>query len=106
MMPVEDGKISCGFNPIKSAAYLQTSRHALIPRGPVAQFALPELTSNPRILPRVALRAARSTSNGAAATRFLVNTAAAVVPEEDKARAKSGRPLALMPAATAEKENP
>jgi hypothetical protein len=36
----------------------------------------------------------------------LVNTAAAVVSGPDTASAKSGRPLALIPAATAEKENP
>src|ERR1019366_7660800 len=35
-----------------------------------------------------------------------VNIAAAVVSEQAAARAKSGRPLALIPAATAEKENP
>jgi hypothetical protein len=43
---------------------------------------------------------------GAAATRLVVKTAAAVVPEEQLTRAKSGRPLAFIPAATAENENP
>src|ERR1039458_3574584 len=77
-----------------------------MPARPVAQLALPEFTTTARTRPPVETSAARPTSTGAATTRFLVNNAAAVAPPAAATRARSGRPLTLMPAATAEKENP
>src|ERR1039457_2163164 len=101
-----------------------------MPARPVAQLALPEFTTTARTRPPVETSAARPTSTGAATTRFLVNNAAAVAPmaaaelpsvwtlrlrtawagevarPHTSTRPRSGRPLTLMPAATAEKENP
>ncbi len=99
-----------------------------MPLGPVAQFAFPEFTMTARTRPPVESKDALPTSMGAATTRFLVNNATAAAPpaatelrspcrlRSGRARggahphtstsAKSRRPLALMPAATAEKENP
>jgi len=48
----------------------------------------------------------RPTTSGAATTLFLVNSAAADAPAGTLAKATSGRPLTLIPALTAEKENP
>src|SRR5271157_938667 len=101
-----------------------------MPARPVAQLALPEFTTTARTQPPLESNAARPTSTGAATTRFFVNNAAAVAPpaaaelrstwtlrlRSEQARegarphtstsARSGRPLTLMPAATAENENP
>src|SRR5216684_1224459 len=77
-----------------------------MPARPVAQLALPEFTTTARTRPPVASNEARPTATGAATTRFLVNKAAAVAPPAASTSARSGRPLGLMPAATAEKENP
>ena len=98
-----------------------------MPALPVAQLALPEFTTTARTRPPVESNDARPTSTGAATTRFFVNNAAALAAAElrsawtlrlrsgqarEGARphtstsARSGRPLTLMPAATAEKENP
>src|SRR6266849_11212559 len=77
-----------------------------MPARPVAQLALPEFTTTARTRPPVESNDARPTSTGAATTRFFVNNAAAVAPPAASTRARSGRPLTLIPAATAEKENP
>src|ERR1039457_1098130 len=93
-----------------------------MPARPVAQLAFPEFTRTARMRPPVENNAARPTATGAATTRFLVNKAAAVaLPETAELRsawtgegarphtstsARSGRPLTLMAAATAEKEKP
>src|ERR1700674_2460207 len=93
-----------------------------MPARPVAQLALPEFTTTARTRPPVESNEARPTSTGAATTRFVVNNAAAVAPPaaaelrlawtgegarpHTSTSARSGRPLTLMPAATAEKENP
>ena len=106
MIPVEDGKTSVDFIPSSRPSSPQTLAQALIPDGPVAQFALPELTITARTRPRLADKAARPTSSGAATTRFFVNIAAAAVPGQASTSARSGRPLALIPAEAAEKLNP
>ena len=51
-------------------------------------------------------RFSRPTVTGAATIWLRVNMAAAEAPSGIRARAKSGLPLALMPAAQAEKRNP
>ena len=105
MMPVEDGNTL--FEEIRkySASFPQVSWQARMPAAPVAQLAFPELTSTASMRPRAFFRLARPTSTGAATTRLRVKTAAAVAPSEH-AKARSGRPLALMPAAIAANENP
>src|SRR5258708_11133425 len=93
-----------------------------MPARPVAQLALPDSAPTEQPGPPVESNDARPTSTGAATTRFFVNNAAAVAPPAAAAlrsawtgegarphtspSARSGRPLTLMPAATAEKENP
>src|SRR5208283_1486973 len=77
-----------------------------MPARPVAQLAFPEFTTMARTRPLVASNDARPTSTGAATTRFFVNNAAEFAPLAASASARSGRPLTLIPAATAEKENP
>src|SRR5450631_891849 len=77
-----------------------------MPARPVAQLAFPEFTTTARMRPPVESNDARPTSTGAATTRFCVNSAAAVAPPAASTSARSGRPLTLIPAATAEKENP
>ena len=77
-----------------------------MPRRPVAQLAFPEFTTIARTTPPVETSVRRPISTGAATTRFCVNNAAAAAPSTASIRAKSSRPLTLMPAATAEKENP
>src|SRR5207248_8162649 len=84
----------------------QTCRHARKPAGPVAQFAFPELTITARTEPLLAGKELRPTCTGAAVTWLVVNTAAAVVLTQHSTRARSGRPLGLMPAATEENANP
>ena len=106
MMPVDEGKISRARNPSNRARCRQTCRQAWIPASPVAQLALPEFTITARTRPRVADSDARPTARGAATTRFRVNTAAAVVPGQASASARSGRPLALIPAQAAENLKP
>ena len=88
------------------ASSRQTCWQACMPALPVAQLALPEFTITARTLPRLAANDARPTSRGAATTRFFVNTAAAVVPGQASTSARSGRPLALIPAQAAEKAEP
>lgn len=130
MMPVEEGKISSAETPNSFPASRQTRSQARMPEGPVAQFAFPEFTMTARTRPPVESNDALPTSMGAATTRFFVNNAAAAAPPatseprsnwrprlrsgrtrdgahpHTSTSARSGRPLALMPAATAEKENP
>jgi hypothetical protein len=102
-----------------------------MPARPVAQLAFPELTRSARTRPPVLSNDLRPTSMGAATTRFFVNNATAAqqalaelcsagqvrAPAPTRfaregafprtsTNARSGRPLALMPAATAEKEKP
>lgn len=106
MIPVDEGKISAGGAPNRFPASRHTRSQAWMPTRPVAQFALPEFTTTARTRPPVKRNEARPTSKGAATTRFCVNNAAALAPPATSASARSGRPLTLMPAATAEKENP
>src|SRR6185369_7539005 len=106
IMPVDEGKISLGRSCSSRANSRQTCWQARIPALPIAQLALPEFTISARIRPRLAFNDARPISRGAATTRFLVKTAAAVVPAHASTRARSGRPLALIPAQAAEKLNP
>src|SRR5579862_867084 len=106
IMPVEEGKTACGGICRSFAIAEQTPLQFRTPVEPVAQLAFPEFTMRARMRPREARRNSRPTSMGAANTRLLVNNAAAVVPGTHSTSAKSGRPLALMPADAAEKRNP
>ena len=105
-MPVEEGKTSAAGTSNSFPASRQTCSQSRIPARPVAQLAFPEFTTTARTRPRVESNDLRPTSTGAATTRFFVNNAAAVALPATSTSARSGRPLTLMPAATAAKENP
>src|SRR5215472_7055549 len=106
MIPVEEGKtwysrtLSCLANPA------QTFLAAFNPWRPVAQLALPAFTMSANIRPWACRTLSRPTITGAAAIWFRVNMAAAEAPSGARARARSGLPLALIPAAHAENRNP
>src|SRR6185312_9032873 len=106
IIPVDDGTTCRTATPRIFAVSWQTWQHAFIPASPVAQFAFPAFTRTARTRPRDAASVLRPTSTGAATRRFLVKSAAAQVPSAASMRARSGRPLAFMPDARAEKENP
>src|SRR5262249_40213394 len=106
MIPVEEERISFGAALMVRARSLQTLRAARSPGRPVAQLALPAFTITARTLPLEAARRSRPTMSGAATTWLRVNIAAAEAPFEARANARSGLPLALMPAAHAENRNP
>ena len=101
MMPVEEGKTSSKRQPKVSPAARQLSMQAFTPASPVAQLALPALTSTAETRPPVVSRCRRPTMTGAATTWLRVNMAAAVAPFGAMAMATSRLPLALMPARTA-----
>ena len=106
MIPVEDGKTSTGLRFKRLAVSAHTFQQSRIPRRPVAQLAFPEFTITARTRLLLFACDTRPTSTGAATIKFLVNNAAAVVFGSATISAKSGFPLALMPALTAENLNP
>src|SRR5580765_6677905 len=77
MTPVEHTNISSGLQFSRRAASATVRCAAAKPAAPVAQFALPALTTTPRMRPFDARRFAFETVTGGATTRFCVNTAAA-----------------------------
>ncbi len=98
MMPVDEGKTSSKTQPKCSAVAVQERRQASMPGSPVAQLALPELMRTAVTRPPLAARWLRPTMTGAATTWFEVNMAAALAPVGQRASARSGLPLALIPA--------
>ena len=112
MIPVEEGKTSSKMQPKLSAAATQVATQPSMPGAPLAQLALPELTSTAATRPPVAARCRRPTVTGAATTRLVVNmaapTAAPTAPPASRATAiaRSRLPLDLIPARTAPHWNP
>src|SRR5579864_1842311 len=106
MIPVEEGKTSTGFTLNFRANSEHTVWEARMPGCPVAQLAFPAFTMTALTRPREARKLLFPTATGAAASRFRVNMAAAEAPSGISARARSGLPLALIPAVRAENENP
>src|SRR6202044_3134221 len=106
IIPVDEGKISSNTHPNASATATQLLWQASIPGSPVAQLALPAFTITALTLPPVAARCLPPPVMGAATTWLLVyiTPASAGVSQADNAR--SGLPLALMPARTADQRNP
>src|SRR6059036_1808073 len=76
------------------------------PRVPVQALAQPEFAITARISPAWRARISRSTSTGAACTRLVVNTPAAVHGRSAASNARSGAPLGLSPHAVAAPWNP
>ena len=108
MIPVDEGKTSSKMQPKLSAAATQVVTQPSMPGSPLAQLALPELTSTAATRPPVAARCRRPTVTGAATTRLVVNMAAptAAPASRTTAMARSRLPLALIPARTAPHWNP
>jgi hypothetical protein len=94
--PVEQTKTSSLRHPAVFATASATAFAASTPARPVAQFALPELTTSARIRPWLARRLRRDNCTGAACTRLVVNTAAQLQRLSISTTARSG-PLALIP---------
>src|SRR5215831_18074473 len=76
------------------------------PCSPVAQLALPALTTTARMRPLDACRFCFESVTGAATTRFCVKTAAAEAGTSLEIRARSNAPVFLRPQAVAAKRNP
>src|SRR5581483_9880469 len=106
IIPVDEGNTWFDFTLRARATARQICSQSARPEGPVAQLALPELTITARTRPRLERKDARPTCTGAAATRFVVKTAAAVVFGEHSTKPRSRPPLALMPTAREENANP
>src|SRR5208283_974220 len=110
MIPVEEGKTSSKMQPKLSAAATQVATQPSMPGSPLAQLALPELTSTAATRPPVAARWRRPTVTGAATTRLEVNMAAPTAAPDPAPRAiataRSRLPLDLIPARTAPHWNP
>src|SRR5581483_7299226 len=76
------------------------------PCAPVAQFALPALTTTARMCPFDAARFFFDSVTGAATTRFCVKTAAAEAGTSLASRARSSAPVFFRPQAVAAKRKP
>ena len=108
MTPVDATRTCEGSIPNNSAVARAVSSAVCIPSFPVQALAFPELTTMARQRPRLSTRFCRESKTGAAATRFVVKTPAAVVAgESEKISAKSNASrVFLIPAATAAPRNP
>src|SRR5260370_27257141 len=106
MTPVEHTKISSARQPIARAACAAVRGEAGRPSGPVEQFALPEFTTTPRIVPWEARKCSRESASGAACTRLVVKTAAAEAGEPLEIMPRLSFPLFLRPQDSAEKQYP
>src|ERR1700679_1253647 len=98
IIPVDDGKISSNTHPIASATATQLLWQASMPGSPVAQLAFPAFTTTAETLPPVAAKCLRPTIIGAATTWLLVYITPASAGPSQTASARSGLPLALIPA--------
>ena len=104
--PVE-ATSTCGTGqPISRAVSDAISRAARYPSSPVQAFAQPLLTTIARATLSDRSRCSRERTTGAACARFIVKTAAAVAAVSDTRSARSGAPLALIPALTPAALNP
>src|SRR3954471_1360666 len=106
MMPVDDGNTSAASRFRSRAVSEHTLLQFRMPAWPVAQFAFPEFTIAACTRPLLFARAERPTPTGAAVTRLRVNSAAAEVLGSAIMSARSGFPLALIPAFTDANLNP
>ncbi len=106
MTPVEATRTSVRSAPSASAVSATMRRASARPPGPVQALALPLLTTTARTRPLPRRSIARDTRTGAAATRLRVNTAAALAGCWHAIIARSGAPLALIPARMAPLRKP
>src|SRR5216683_7220543 len=104
--PVEQTNNSAGVSNMRRAASSLVRCATTAPRPPVAQLALPALTTTPRMQPLDSRRFLFERMTGAATTRFCVNTAAAEAGTSLEMRARSSAPVFFRPHAVAAKRNP
>src|SRR5271168_4107826 len=104
--PVEHTKSSCGLYPRSFAASFTVRSAAAWPTAPVAQLALPALTTTARMRPLEDLRCWREITTGAATTKFCVKTAAAEAGTSLDKIARSSAPVFFSPQAVAAKRKP
>src|SRR5262249_30461174 len=102
----EQTKTSWGRQFRRRAASATVRSEAARPSAPVAQLALPALTTTQRMRPFEARRFAFETVTGGATTRFCVNTAAAEAGTSLEITARSSAPVFFRPHAVAAKRNP
>src|SRR6266404_4008064 len=104
--PVEQTNNSCGTSAIRRAASSFVRSATVSPEAPVAQLALPALTTTARMRPLDSRRFFFERVTGAATTRFCVNTAAAEAGKSLEISARSSAPVFVKPQAVAAKRNP
>src|SRR5438876_7010045 len=104
--PVEQTNNSCGRSAIRRAASSFVRSATVSPEAPVAQLALPALTTTARMRPLDSRRFFFERVTGAATTRFCVKTAAAEAGTSLEMSARSSAPVFLRPHAVAAKRNP
>src|SRR6266404_3300718 len=104
--PVEQTNNSCGTSAIRRAASSFVRSATVSPEAPVAQLALPALTTTARMRPLDSRRFFFERVTGAATTRFCVNTAAAEAGKSLEISARSSAPVFFKPQAVAAKRNP
>src|SRR5215475_11424782 len=106
MTPVEQTKSSWGGRPRRLEVSSTVRREAESPCGPVAQLALPALTTTARMRPLDSARCFFERTTGAATTRFWVQTAAAEAGGSLERMARSSAPVFFRPQAVAAKRKP
>src|SRR6266566_3266692 len=104
--PVEQTNNSCGRSAIRRAASSFVRSATVSPEAPVAQLALPALTTTARMRPLDSRRFFFERVTGAATTRFCVKTAAAEAGTSLEISARSSAPVFFKPQAVAAKRNP
>src|SRR5260221_14686648 len=104
--PVEHTNSSCGAISMRRAASWLVRCATISPCAPVAQLALPALTTNARMRPFDSRRFFLESVTGAATTRFCVKTAAADAGTSLEISARSSAPVFFRPHAVAAKRNP
>src|SRR5215475_8300392 len=106
MTPVEQTKTSWGGRPRRLEVSSTVRREARSPCWPVAQLALPALTTTARMRPLDSARCFFERVTGAATTRFCVKTAAAEAGTSLDKIARSRAPVFFSPQAVAAKRKP
>src|SRR6266478_4216665 len=104
--PVEQTNNSAGVSNMRRAASSFVRSATVSPEAPVAQLALPALTTTARMRPLDSRRFFFERVTGAATTRFCVKTAAADAGTSLDISARSSAPVFLRPQAVAAKRNP
>src|SRR5262249_18520704 len=106
MTPVEQTKTSRAGRPRRLEVFSTGRNEGRAPWAPVAQLALPALTTTARMRPFDSARCFFERTTGAATTRFCVKTAAADAGTSLERIARSSAPVFFRPQAVAAKRKP